>query len=119
MLDDVHPTPRALYMRRTERYNVLNARAWDPVAARDVSEDLWSRLEDRTVLVLGQEVRRVLWLPESEPLVWRSDRGVRWCMVPHPSGLNRWYNEQLNRLAVGLRLEELVYSCDAVSEPVG
>lgn len=110
MVHEVTGIMRREYKRRTDRRNLLTGRDWDPVAARRESEDLWETLEDRSVLVLGQSVRRVLWLPVEEPLVWREDRGVRWCLVPHPSGLNRWYNDPLNRLAVGLRMEELIHA---------
>lgn len=108
MLQDVAGTSRAEYMRTFDRRNLLSERAWDPVAARRQSENLWESLEDHTVLVLGQSVRRVLWLQDAPPLLWRTDRGVRWCLVPHPSGLNRWYNDPLHRLAVGYRLEALL-----------
>lgn len=95
------------YVRVFDRRNLLSERHWDPVRARRESETLWERLEGRTVLVLGQAVRCVLWLPDEPPLLWRVSSGVRWCSVPHPSGLNRWYNEPVHREAVALRLEEL------------
>lgn len=95
------------YLRAFERRNLLVGKHWDPVAARAASEGLWEALEGRTVLLLGQDVRRVLWLPREPELLWRSEAGVTWCSVPHPSGLNRWYNDQAHAAAVGLRLEEL------------
>lgn len=98
-----------LYMTMTDRRNLLSSRTWDAAAARSESDGLWESLEGRTVLVLGESVRRVLWLNPVPPLLWNERGGVRWCLIPHPSGLNRWYNDPLNRLVVGLRLEELIH----------
>lgn len=108
MVHDVCGVNRRQYMDRTDRRNLLSAPDWSARAARTESEGLWEALEGRTVLVCGQSVRRVLWLSDEPPLLWREYHGVRWCLVPHPSGLNRWYNDELCRLAVGLRLEELI-----------
>lgn len=108
MLHDVSGASRTEYMRVFDRRNLLSAPRWDPVAARRESDDLWPTLEDRTVLILGQTTRNVLWLPEAPPLSWRTTQRVRWCLVPHPSGRNRWYNDEINRLAVGMRLEALL-----------
>ncbi len=114
MLNALRPTPRALYMRRTDRRNLLHEVNWCPIKAREASKGLWDSLRGRTVLVLGHDVRRVLWLEDSPELLWRERDGVRWCFVPHPSGLNRWYNSEFNRTMVGLRLEELVYGTFSV-----
>ncbi len=108
MLNGIRPEiSRTEYMRVFDRRNLLNEKFWDPVRSRRNSEDLWQTLEGHTVLVLGQAVRNVLWLSKEPPLLWRDHRGVRWCSVPHPSGLNRWYNDPENVTAVGMRLEEL------------
>lgn len=109
MAHDVCGMSRAEYLRVFDRRNLLNATKWDPIEARRVAEEigLWKSLEGCSVVVLGQATHSVLWLEAAPPLLWRLHRGVRWCFAPHPSGLNRWYNDPLNRLAVGYRLEEL------------
>ena len=108
LVHDVCGISRKEWMYSTDRRNLLHARDWDPVAAREESEGLWETLQERQVTVLGRATARVLWLPVTPPLVWREDRGVRWCYMPHPSGLCQWYNTELHRLAAGLRLEDLI-----------
>lgn len=98
---------RVEYLRVFDRRNLLSQREWCPLSAAAESVDLWDSLEGRTVLVLGQAARRVLRLPAEPELLWGTHRGVRWCSVPYPSGLNHWYNREVNREVVGLRLEDL------------
>lgn len=108
LMADVSPISRGEFCRRTDRRNLLHARDWDPIAARRESEGLWETLQDRAVVVLGQATRNVLWLEDRPPLLWSVSRGVRWCLMPHPSGLNRWYNDSVCRAAAGHRLAQLV-----------
>ena len=110
MLASVTPVSSEGYMRRFERINLLNETSWDPIRAGHGSQDLWTSLRGRTVLVLGAATRNVLWLVPRPPLLWSESRGVRWCFVPHPSEFNRWYESELNRVMVGLRLEDLYFS---------
>lgn len=109
MLADVSPgVSRLQYMRGFERINLLTAREWCPIEARRQSAGLLECLRGRTVLVAGRSTSNVLWLPAQTELKWAEARGVKYCYLPHPSGLNRWYNDKVNRLAVGYRLEELL-----------
>jgi len=112
MLNSVRKTPRAEYMRLTNRINLLNEYEWCPIRAKKASIGLWDSLQDSRVLVLGQPTRNVLALPERPPLLWTVSRGVRWCSVPHPSGLNRWYNDPVNCAAVGYRLAKEICFVD-------
>lgn len=115
MLALVRPeTRRATYMRGFDRRNVLVGRDWSLRAAREVAPELWRSLEGRRVVLLGQAVLDAFRLPPTTPLVWHRPEYLLldepgpalWCLVPHPSGLNRWYNDELNRVLTGLRLEE-------------
>lgn len=118
MLADVADVSRKAYMEAFDRRNLLTKGfVWDPLEAGRESEGLWETLEGHTVLVLGDATRNVLWLPKPPPLLWSVHRGVRWCPVPHPSGVNRWYNDPLHRLAVGYRLEELYAETTGVVPP--
>lgn len=108
MVNDVCGISRLDWVRRTDRRNLLNERAWDPLRARAAVEGLWRTLEGRQVAVLGGSARAVLWLPVTPPVRWTVTDGVRWCLIPHPSGRNHFYNESLHRLIVGLRLEEMI-----------
>lgn len=108
MLSDRCGASRLSYMRAFERINLLNSRTWSPLRARAQNENLWSSLRGRRrVVVLGNAVKDVLWLSRVPYLRWTVTDDVRWCLLPHPSGLCRLYNDELVRVAVGMRLEEL------------
>lgn len=108
MLNDVCGVHRAEYMRSFERMNALTALQWDVHAARRESAGLMDRLAGRKVCVLGRDTLNALYLPGTvPPLRWQMHGSTQWCYMPHPSGLNLWYNDDINRIAVGLRLEQL------------
>lgn len=109
MLNEQCGVKRAQYMRAFDRRNALTARKWDYHAARRESGGMMDTLGGRRVCVLGRDTLSALGLRGTvRPLEWQEHRsGAQWCYVPHPSGLNLWYNDDLNRTAVGLRLEAL------------
>lgn len=107
MLNELTGAHKADYLRAFDRRNLLSKRVWDPMLAAIESKNLWDSLKGRTVLVLGNSPCQVLHLPTETRLLWNNYRGVRWCLVPHPSGRNHWYNIEINRELVALRLEEL------------
>lgn len=93
------------YLRGFDRMNILDG-PWDVEKARDVARALPSLLRGRTVVVLGDGPRRVLGLPRI--LVHpHYDRGVTWRQLPHPSGRNRWYNDETCRALAATLLDEL------------
>lgn len=99
------------YMDAFDRRNVLEgSTVWDISRACAVAQYVWLSLSGRRVVILGQEVRRVMRLPAVRSLRWSVSDGVEWCVIPHPSGLNRWYNSRVCRGAVALRLEQLYLS---------
>lgn len=108
MVHEVCGVSRAEWCRRTVRVNLLDSQIWDPLAAARRGEELWRTLEDRTVVVLGAATRAALRLNPTPVLSWSVSGGVRWCWVPHPSGLCREYNDPLVRTVVGMRMEELI-----------
>lgn len=110
MVNEVSGISRSEWCRRTERVNLLNSRDWDRRAARERGLELWSTMQGRSVVVLGLAAREVLWLPSVVYGRWQERDGVRWANLPHPSGRNLWYNEEMHRIFVGLFLEELVYN---------
>ena len=110
MFQEVTGLPRNAYMTGFERVNLLDSRDWDPIGARTKVEGLWSGWVGRTVIVCGRQVQRVLWLQARATLAYSVSHGVRWCYIPHPSGLTHDYNDPRMRLAVGLRLEELYHN---------
>lgn len=106
MTHEVCGVSRAEYCRLTERRNLLNARDWDPVAARRGLQELEVVLQGRRVVVLGATARAVMWLPATTPGRWQRGPNYEWCYLPHPSGLCRDYNDPLMRLLAGLVVEE-------------
>lgn len=126
MLAAVRPdTFRGTYMRGFDRRNVLVGRDWSLRAAREVAPELWRSLGGRRVVLLGRAVLDALRLPQTTPLVWQrpeasllSEPGpAQWCYVPHPSGLNHWYNDEICRVVTGLRLEEELERFLACQDP--
>lgn len=109
---------RKEYIDGFDRRNVINSVTWDKKAARAAGPALWASLDGRTVALLGREVVDVVCplTPKLEPLEWHVPLGsilkdggpARVCYIPHPSGLNHWYNNRANWVAVGLRLEQML-----------
>lgn len=105
---------RVRYMSGFDRRNILPGRSWSLPAARAGAASLWQTWGDRRAVLLGREVLPALRLPQAAPLVWQRRESTlldepgpdMWCYMPHPSGLNHWYNDPWHRLAVALFLEE-------------
>jgi hypothetical protein len=105
---------RDTYMQSFDRRNVLNSREWDKKQARIEGPRLWRELGGRTVVLFGREVLSAIGLQQQMPLVWQGPdpfrsgpQPARWCYMPHPSGLNHWYNDPVKWWAAALRLEQL------------
>ena len=107
---------RIEYMNSFDRINLVQDRAWSAAAARANRDATMTILEGRTAVLLGRAVPAALGLPPTawmapntfhyatEPLV------VTYYVLPHPSGLNRWYNDQENREGAANLLAELYTS---------
>lgn len=98
------------YTEAFDRRNVLSARQWSAQAARRGAQELAPRLAGRDVVLLGSDTIKAFALPPVPPLAWQTGGGAwaRWIRVPHPSGRNLWFNDEVHRLATGLLLEELL-----------
>jgi hypothetical protein len=92
------------YLRGFERTNLVSG-PWNMTKARVRAAQLPSLYAGRTVVVLGEKPRVALELPKQ--LIHPHERdGVTWRQLPHPSGLNLWYNDADNReLAASLLFE--------------
>lgn len=105
-----HVTRRE-YLDTFERRNLVARKTWDRASGREEAERVYAELwgSGRTVVVLGEAVRHAFGHPRLllHPQVIG---GVTWRQLPHPSGLNHWYNEADNRKVAGLLLEELYLS---------
>lgn len=79
-----------------DRKNVLTYPVWDLKRAKKSAVELRPYLEDKNVLILGRETMRALGLfYRSSNIGWwqRGPKGMHFCNMPHPSGLNRYYND--------------------------
>lgn len=63
--------------------------------AKKKAAELLPRLKGRTAILAGSNVVAAFGLSLAPLEVVRSD-GVRWALLPHPSGLNRWYSREAN-----------------------
>lgn len=93
------------YARAFHRYNLVTSGRWDLNRASDRWSEIAPRMSryqfDRIVL-LGAAVKRIAQI--DLPPFWTIGKI---CTIPHPSGLNHWYNVPLHRRSVEIFLEEL------------
>jgi hypothetical protein len=60
-------------------------------------------------VLLGRRVAAAFGLASAPYLEWTEARGRTWVVMPHPSGVNRWWNDEENRLlatVAALRIRE-------------
>ena len=92
------------YIGAFHRYNLGTEKYWNLSRARerwdDIQDDLIENFD--TIVLLGAAVR--LAARVHLPQLYVSSTMV---CIPHPSGLNRWYNSDVNRRIVEVILEEL------------
>jgi len=107
MLRLIRPeTTRREYIERFDRRNLCigsydRKRATEAAAAMQFTQD-------QPVVLLGNEVAAAFG-QERHPIHPVRVGSAVMRQVPHPSGLNRFYNSEYNRLMVGLLLEELFH----------
>lgn len=96
------------WLLKTQRCNLLPfpelPRGYRNVA-RDRGEALAPMIENRTVVLVGWDVATAMGHGQP-PLRWANGRD--WVMIPHTSGLDRWYNNPVHRIAVGTMLADLL-----------
>lgn len=87
--------PWLTYLRRTERTNLFldPQPTWDAEEARRRAEAMW--FGDRRVLLLGTRVARAFDADTWPIFEWRPllGWGAEAARIPHPSGLNRAWND--------------------------
>lgn len=65
--------------------------------AEEAARRLSARLRGRSVLLAGRNVARAFGV-RSEYLAWAThERGFDVVVIPHPSGVNKWWNDSRNR----------------------
>lgn len=97
---------RGDYLETFDRRNLVNSVHWSAEQAREAAGQLKTALRGRVVVVLGTTVRIALGLPQV--LIHPQEiEGVTWRQIPHPSGRNLFYNDEVNRSLVAMLLESL------------
>ena len=99
------------YLAKTDRCNLFNAwpgkndkgDAWDATSAARVADEMQPNLFARRVVFLGRQVAAAFGFPEIPLLTWTEapELQAEVSVVPHPSGIVRWWNEPGNRVAAG------------------
>lgn len=87
-----------------DRRNLCGTRWDDGVARREAGVIHEFSEPGQLIVVLGRKVQESFGHPSVTPLVVDE---VTYYMIPHPSGLNRWYNDPSNRSTVGKLIAEL------------
>ena len=92
------------YLARFRRVNLLptfpgkagKGDAFPLPAAREAARALLPALEGRRVVLLGGRVAAAFGLHRAPLLVWQPFHGAWVAVAPHPSGLNRFWNDPRN-----------------------
>lgn len=96
------------YLRTFERRNLSSSRKWDPAEARRNAPIIRSQFSDRKVVICGVDTLRALELFNVPKFYsWRKMDDFQYVLIPHPSGLNRIYNDPAYVLMTSLVLAEL------------
>lgn len=109
MVRDVDPTlSEADYLTYLDRRNLMAGDKWCPSVAKVMSSDLRASLSGRRVVMLGTLVPPALgFRHDGQWYNWR-EADLTYCVVPHPSGLSRVYNDPEYRKRTGRLLAELI-----------
>lgn len=119
MIHEITGCEKRQYLRVFERDNLVDERAWCAVAGRARREAFLTRMQGRTTVLLGVAVPSCLGLYRPPWGSWaatpRRDlfadsdflEKSRYCIIPHPSGLNRFYNDPNDRTQIATLLASL------------
>ena len=105
MLNSRTGLTRGQYVRAFDRRNLVTG-SWVRENAAHNFAAMRQELHGREVLLLGEEVRRVVGVPRELVLPTAWD-GVVYRQLPHPSGRCLWYNDATCRELAALLLEEM------------
>jgi hypothetical protein len=99
------------YHEQLDRRNLITEGCWSKDRAKLASSAMLESLQGRRVVMLGTALPSVLGLRHlGKWYEWcvDHDRYMKWCVAPHPSGLNRIYNEVEYRNKTGRLLVDLI-----------
>ena len=107
----------AEWLEMTDRRN-LCLDEWDRTQAWESAREMTPDLEDKVTVLLGADVAGSFTNSTLPGICqWGRRYGTPprpakpWVLIPHPSGLNRWYNDPTNRAVVEILLADLVALC--------
>lgn len=110
MVNDIDPITSAEWLEKTQQVNLLSdtvlPRGYEAAAGRR-GDFLRQYIASRVVVLLGSEVACAM-RHKAPPFVWAGS----WILIPHPSGKNLFYNNQVNRLAAGILLWDVIRLCE-------
>ena len=93
------------YLQTFQRFNLVSGPRWDDMQGLAS----WQRMEADLIenfdciILLGRAVRRCAGIRATDEIIITPNL----ICLPHPSGLNRWYNDPINRAVVEILLEEV------------
>lgn len=87
-------------------------------AARAAAERMEAELVGRRVLFVGAGVASVFGHLGTPPLAWHRGDGYRFAVIPHPSTVNRWWNDYANRRRAARFLREVLGVLEPEPEPL-
>lgn len=110
MIRESDPTvSEADYMANLDRRNLVTEGCWTRGDALANGERMLASLQGRWVVMLGSLVPSTLGLKHGGKWYqWHDGKGLTFCVVPHPSGLNRLYNDAGYRRQTGSLLVSLI-----------
>lgn len=110
MIRESDPTvSEADYLCCLDRRNLVSEGDWSNAHARVFATDMVTSLQGRWVVMLGSLVPSALGLKhDGKWYQWHDGKGLTFCVVPHPSGLNRLYNDAGYRRQTGTLLVSLI-----------
>lgn len=98
----------AEYLERLDRRNIITEGCWSKQRAKLASSAMLDSLRGRRVVLLGTALPSVLGLRHAGRWYEWYEAGMTWCVAPHPSGLNRVYNDVEYRHRTGRLLVDLI-----------
>lgn len=90
------------YHKEFLRFNILPVSSGIPFRVTKYTKEMGRYLKTQflpedLVICLGLDVAECIGVELEEPFVmYPTDSGIFYGYIPHPSGLNRWYNEREN-----------------------
>jgi len=102
------------YLERTERTNLFDewpgkngkGDAWDAKEARRLADLSKPSLNGRRVIFVGRNVASAFGCSDLPWLSWRKLSGAKVAVIPHPSGIVLWWNDERNREDASVFLRE-------------